>query len=301
MKNVFLILALLFAVTTVSAQETTDPSDTLTVEEFEAQLQYQQGQIILKDSLAVLNVPAEFRYLNPEQTERVIVAWGNPPGNETLGMLVPSDLGPLQEDGWGVIITYDEDGYVKDDEAEKINYTELLEQMQEDTKTANAERTKLGYESVGLIGWATPPHYDPASHKLYWAKELQFGESPVHTLNYNIRALGRRGVLVINAVSSMPQLQMIEGKMQTVLAFVEFNPGHRYTDFNPGLDKVAAYGIGALIAGKIAAKAGLLKLLLAFLVAGKKFAVLLLIGLGAFLKKLYAKISGSESLPTRLQ
>ena len=301
MKNILLTLALFIAVTTVSAQETTEQPDTLTVEEFEAQLQYQQGQIVLKDGLAVLNVPAEFRYLNSEQTERVLVAWGNPPGNETLGMLVPSDLGPLQEDGWGVIITFDEDGYVKDDEAGKINYVELLQQMQKDTKTANAERAKLGYQAVALVGWATPPHYDSASHKLYWAKELKFGDASVYTLNYNIRALGRRGVLVLNAVSSMPQLQMIEGKMQKVLAFVEFNPGHRYTDFNPRLDKVAAYGIGALIAGKVAAKAGLLKMLLAFLVAGKKFAVLLLIGVGVLLKKLYTRISNSESLPTRPQ
>src|SRR2546426_2131137 len=36
------------------------------------------------------------------------------------------------------------------------------------------------------------------------------------------------------------------------------NEGHRYADFVPGTDKVAEYGIAALIAGGVAAKAGLL-------------------------------------------
>lgn len=297
MKNTFSLLALLFAVATGAAQ-TTGQSDTLTAEEFEAQLKYQQGQIVLQDGLATLQVPAEFRYLNSEQTEQVIVAWGNPPDNETLGMILPADRGVLSDDGWAVIITYDADGYVKDDEAEKINYAELLQQMQEDVKASNVERVQHGYKNVELIGWATPPHYDQTTHKLYWAKELKFGDSPENTLNYNIRVLGRRGVLVLNAVSSMAQLPMIDKKMQEVLAFVDFNDGHRYTDFNPSVDKVAAYGLGALIAGKVAAKAGLFKVLLGFLLAAKKFVLLALIGLGVFFKKLYVKIFKSESLPT---
>lgn len=297
MKNTFSLLALLFAVATGAAQ-TTDRSDTLTAEEFEAQLEYQQGQIVLQDGLATLQVPAEFRYLNSEQTEQVIVAWGNPPDNETLGMILPADRGVLSDDGWAVIITYDADGYVKDDEAEKINYAELLQQMQEDVKASNVERVQHGYKTVELIGWATPPHYEQTTHKLYWAKELKFGDSPENTLNYNIRVLGRRGVLVLNAISSMAQLPMIDEKMQEVLAFVDFNDGHRYTDFNPSVDKVAAYGLGALIAGKVAVKAGLFKMLLGFLLAAKKFVLLALIGLGVFLRKFLVKIFKNRSSST---
>ena len=59
--------------------------------------------------------------------------------------------------------------------------------------------------------------------------------------------------------------------MADVIAFTNFNEGNRYEDFDPELDKVAAYGIGALVAGKVAAKAGLFKGLFALLLAGKKF------------------------------
>lgn len=50
---------------------------------------------------------------------------------------------------------------------------------------------------------------------------------------------------------------------------------------------VAAYGIGALIAGKVLAKVGLFKLILGALIAGKKFVIIALVALGAFLKKLF--------------
>ena len=256
--------------------------------EFESKLDFQRGKIVLPGGIATLNVPENFRYLSPEQADRVLVdAWGNPPGTKTLGMLFPSEVSPVSEEGWGVVITFQEDGYVKDDEAGKINYNELLQQMKEATAEENKERQKQGYEAINLVGWAASPHYDQSTHKLYWAKELNFAGAPANTLNYDIRMLGRRGVLSFNAVAAMNQLGAIEDDMKEVLGFAEFNAGHRYTDFSSGTDKIAAYGIGALIAGKVAAKVGLFKLALGFILAGKKFLLLALVPVAAFVKKLF--------------
>ena len=258
-------------------------------EEIVSNLKFQNGEINLKDGLATLKVPANFRYLDPDQSETVLVKlWGNPPSKEKpLGMLFPAEISPASQDSWGVLITYDEDGYVKDDDASSINYDELLKEMQEGQREANMERIKQGYEAIELVGWAAPPRYDKDSHKLYWAKELKIVGVAEHTLNYDIRALGRRGVLSLNAIASMEQLKTIEKDMQQVLSFVEFNEGHRYGDYVAGVDKVAAYGIGGLIAGKVLAKAGLFKLLLGALAAGKKFVIIALVALAAFLKKLF--------------
>ncbi|MEW6129696.1 MAG: DUF2167 domain-containing protein [Acidobacteriota bacterium] len=272
-----------------------DKSDTMTAEEFEASLKYENGVIKLGDGIATLKVPAQYRFLNGEQSEKVLVdAWGNPPGARTLGMLFPSNVSPLDENSWGVVITFHEEGYIKDDDAADLDYKELMQEMKEDTQTGNAERKKMGYESVELIGWAASPHYDKSTHKLYWAKELKFGEVPENTLNYDVRILGRKGYLSFNAVASMNQLPAIEDSMQDILGLVEFNEGHRYTDFNSGYDKVAAYGIGGLIAGKVLAKVGFFKLILGFLVAGKKFLIFIIIALGALLKKLFTKITGTK-------
>jgi uncharacterized membrane-anchored protein len=269
-------------------------------EEIVSKLKFQNGEIKLKDGLATLKVPTTFRYLDPAQSETVLVKlWENPPSKEqTLGMLFPAEISPASAESWGVLITYEEDGYVKDDEASSIKYDELLKEMQEGTREGNTERIKQNYPAIELVGWAAPPHYDKDSHKLYWAKELSVVGFTEHTLNYDIRALGRRGVLSLNAIASMDQLKAIEKDMRQVLGFVEFNEGHRYGDYVAGMDKVAAYGIGGLIAGKILAKAGLFKLLLGALVAGKKFVIIALVALGAFLKKLFVGRKKEEPDPT---
>jgi len=142
---------------------------------------------------------------------------------------------------------------------------------------------------VELVGWAEPPHYDSLAHKLYWAKDLKFTDDSAHTLNYSVRVLGRRGVLVLNAVSSMDQLEPVRRDMTKVIGFVEFSGGHRYADFIPGTDKVAEYGIAALIAGGLAAKAGLFKVLLGALIALKKAIALGLVAAAAFLRKLFRR------------
>lgn len=291
MKNkIFFLSAFLILLITALANDKMPPEKEAIakIKKLESSLKYERGEIKLKDGLAKLKVPEGYRYLNPEDAEKVLVeGWGNPPSSKTLGMLFRSDVSPFGDDTWGVVITYQEDGYVKDDEASSINYSDLLKSMKESTVEENEERQKAGYEKVELIGWAEPPRYDKANHKLYWAQELKFGDEPNHTLNYDVRVLGRRGVLSLNAVASTNQLQSIQVDMQSVMSFVEFNDGNRYTDFTPGVDKVAAFGIGALIAGKLVAKAGLFKLLLPALLAAKKFIILGVIALGALIRKLF--------------
>ncbi|HEX8830358.1 MAG TPA: DUF2167 domain-containing protein, partial [Longimicrobium sp.] len=235
--------------------------ESITPEQFESSLHYQTGIVDLPGGIATIRLPAGYRYLDGENAERVIVdGWGNPPGQAPLGMIVPAGVNPVDPEGWGVVVTYQDDGFVKDDDASKIDYDELLRQMQQDTRERNAERTKQGYGALELVGWAARPRYDPATHKLYWARELAETGSDVRALNYDVRVLGRRGVLSLNAVAPMSMLPGIERDMQGVLGFVDFNDGHRYADFTGG-DKVAAYGIGALVAGTVAAKAGFFKAL----------------------------------------
>ncbi len=263
--------------------------------DFEAKLNYQRGAITLRGGLATLTVPNAFRYIDADQAAKVLRAWGNPPGEKTLGMIFPADVGPVSDSAWGVVIGFEENGYVKDDSAESIDYAKKLQEMQTRARASNDERAKGGYATVELLGWATPPHYDRATHKIYWAKELKFSDSEDHTLNYDTRVLGRRGVLVLSAVSSMAQLPRVEHDMQQVLGFVEFNDGNRYADYLPGKDKVAEYGIGALVVGAVAAKAGFFKLLIAGILALKKVLIIAAVGASAWLKKFFGNKSKTPS------
>ncbi len=267
-----------------------DEEGAMTAEEFLGTFQFQTGVVDLPNGVASLNVPENFRYIGPEETQRFLeVGWGNPDGSGTLGMLLPTDVALFDTEGWGVVITYQEDGYVSDEDADKIDYEGLMTDMKDSTKEANEEREKMGYEPVTLVGWAAAPRYDADAKKMYWAKELQFGDNDVNTLNYNVRILGRKGVLVMNAVAGMPQLAQIEKDMNQVLAFTEFKEGYRYAEFDPGVDKVAAYGLAALIGGKVAAKVGLLAKLGGFLLVFKKFIVVGLAAVGGTLAKVFRR------------
>lgn len=262
----------------------------MTAAEFVASLKFQQGAITLPGGIAKLDVPSSFRYLGPADAERVLVeAWGNPKGSGTLGMLFPAGVSPIEKNSWGVVITFDEDGYVSDKDADAINYDKLLGEMKAGVAESSAARKQDGFPGIALVGWAAAPRYDKATHKLFWAKELAFDDQREHTLNYNVRVLGRRGVLVLNAVAGMSQLAQIEKAMPEVIAFASFNEGHRYADFEPGKDRMAAYGIAALIAGGVAAKAGLFAKLFAVILAGKKFIIIGVIALAAFLKKIFQR------------
>ncbi|MFO1172830.1 MAG: DUF2167 domain-containing protein [Hyphomicrobiaceae bacterium] len=230
-------------------------------------LDYQQGVVKLPDARATLTVPAGFYYLNAGDARKVLVdGWGNPPSvaEGMLGMLFPSNATPMDPEAWGATISYVAEGYVKDDDAKSLDYNELLSQMQAGTDENNAERTKAGYDPIKLIGWASPPYYDQAQHKLHWAKELKFGTAETNTVNYDVRVLGRNGYLELSFITDVPHLTAVKTVMPDVLAVASFDQGSRYEDFDSSLDKVAEYGIGGLIAGVAVKKLGLLALALVF-------------------------------------
>lgn len=268
----------LSSVATVAGAADQPAAQQITAEQFLAKLNFQKGKITLPGGIATLDLPPNFRYLSPTDAEHVLVdAWGNPPDANTLGMIVPAALSPLERDGWGVVVSYEKDGHIKDDDADTIKYDALLKEMQQSVLEHNPERKQHGYPAMQLIGWAEPPSYAKATHKLYWAKELGVdGEG--HSLNYNVRVLGREGVLNLNAVAGMDQLVAIKSEMKQVTGFAEFTEGNRYADFNGTTDKLAEYGIAALVAGGVASKLGLFGKLLAMLLVFKK---LILLGLAA--------------------
>jgi len=299
MKKYVILLLVLFQASLVLAAETAPPDPAARVAEIRklvAGLKPQKGDVVIGGGIAKATLPAHLLYLTPADTEIVLSnIWGNPKDRHTLGMLIPAEFDPLSDNSWAVVMTFEEDGYVKDDDAAHMDYTKLLGEMKDGMREANEERVKRGYDAIELIGWAAPPRYDTATKKLYWAKELKFGDSSEHTLNYNLRLLGRRGVLVLNVVASMHQFKVVEAATPGILAAVNFQDGHRYADFKASSDKVATYGLAALVAGGVAAKAGLFKGLLLALLALKKFLIVGVIALFAGIKRLWAWINGRKA------
>ena len=254
--------------------------------DFVRSLNYQDGYIELPGGIATLQVPENFYYLSPEDAERLLTeGWGNVPSEEkSLGMLFPARYHPMASESWGVTIDFEAEGYVSDKDAHKIKYADLLKDMQKDTQASSQWRVENGYDSIELLGWAAPPFYDEVGKKLHWAKTLRFGDAETATLNYNVRVLGRKGVLVMNFIASVNQLNEVETALPSVMDMPTFTAGNTYAEFDPNIDKIAAYGIGGLIAGKVIAKTGLFAMAFIFL---KKFGIIFVLGIGAFLRKIF--------------
>jgi uncharacterized membrane-anchored protein len=290
LRSFLFALVALFSTDAAFAQDAA-PAKKDEVQKFVDSLHFKTGKVTVPKASATLTLTPDFRFLDAHDAQRVLEQlWGNPPDSDVLGMLVPTSTSLADPgDSWAVVITYVADGYVSDADASKIDYAKMLKEMQQGAAEVNEERKKQGYPAVDIVGWATPPHYDAAANKIYWARELSFSDAHEHTLNYDIRVLGRNGYLSLNAVAGMSRLETVQTQMPNVLAMTEFDQGQRYTDFNASTDKVAAYGIGALVAGAIAAKAGLFAKLFAVLLAFKKVLIAGVLAVGAGLRKIFSR------------
>jgi uncharacterized membrane-anchored protein len=247
-------------------------------------LHYEKGNITLNGEFATLNIPSGFKFLNPEQSNFVLTdLWGNPPQTGILGMIFPENSDPFTDSSYAFIISFDDMGYVKDKDAGDINYDDMLKDMQSEEAEINRERIAMGYPSIHTAGWAQSPFYDSKKNVLHWAKDLRFGDNPDHTLNYDIRILGRKGILSLNAVASMSELEMVKKDIDKVLTMASFTEGNRYSDYNSSTDKIAVYTVGGLVAGKVLAKVGFFAVLLKF----GKFIVIGLVAVFIGIKKFF--------------
>ena len=221
-------------------------------------LKYETGSVALQGGAIKLNVPVGFRFLNGEQSRFVVHnVWGNPERDDVLGMIFPANKDPFSDSSFAFIISFEDMGYVKDGDAKDLDYDDMLKEMQKEEVDNNKQRAAMGYEAIHIIGWAQKPFYDEKRKVLHWAKNIRFGNAEENTLNYDVRVLGRRGVLSLNAVASMNELPLVQQNIDQVLGMAEFTEGNKYADFSESSgDKIAAYTIGGLVAGKLLLKIG---------------------------------------------
>ena len=163
------------------------------VQSFVDSLAFRDGEIAVPEAHARLKLGEGFRYLEKADARRVLEDfWGNPADDTVLGMLVPAS-DPLGTDhSWAVILTWSDDGHVSDADAAEIDYTQLLADMQQETRDAAPALKEAGYPTAELVGWAQPPRYDAVGKRLHWAKHLQFEGQDGGTLNYDIRVRSMR-------------------------------------------------------------------------------------------------------------
>ncbi|MFM2267839.1 MAG: hypothetical protein RL757_1280 [Bacteroidota bacterium] len=271
-----------------SQEEPSEADQKKMMDEIRKSFKYETGSVSLGGGMAQLQVPAGFKFLDKKQAQHVVTdIWGNPQDDDIVGMLLPEKSDPLEDGSFAFVISYDEMGFVKDEDADKINYDDLLKEMQSGESESNAARAKQNFPAIHLVRWAAAPFYDKEKKALHWAKELQFGGQEKHTLNYDIRVLGRKGILSFNAIGDIGVLGDVKPVINSVISGATFAEGNRYSDFNPSLDKVAGLTVGGLVAGKVLAKVGVFAFLL-------KYIKLIFIGVAALGGGLWKRLTGKK-------
>jgi uncharacterized membrane-anchored protein len=239
----------------------------------------QQVQLFGNSTFAL---PAGYMFLNPEDTAKLETITHNI-GGGTEYFLAPEDL------HWGAHFSFKDDGYVKDDE--KIDAASLLQNIKDGTMAANKLRRERGWDEMEVIGWQTSPHYETQTHHLEWAVIGKDLKSNTEVVNFNTRILGRGGVMSVVLIADPSSLSAATDEFKSTLAGFEYSAGQRYAEYRPG-DKVAKYGLAALVTGgaaAIAVKTGLWKVIVGAVVAGWKFIAAAFVALFGGLSKRFKR------------
>ena len=231
-------------------------------------------------SQASFEIPAGFVFTDGPGARKLLEWTGNIPDGSELGIFAPTNL------EWFAIFDFSEEGYVKDDDKDKLDADKMLAAIKEGNEAGNEERKKRGWPLMKIVGWDQKPAYDAETHNLGWAIRVESDGG--QSVNYNTRLLGRKGIMSVNLVIGPEKLPATLPVFKQMLTKYDYKPGERYAEFKPG-DKIAKYGLAALVVGGAAAgaaKLGLFGALAVFLKKGWKIVIIAVVAVGAFVRRL---------------
>lgn len=245
---------------------------------------------------AVMHLPESMFFVPRIQADRLMAAYGNGKDPSLLGVVMPKS----DDDDWVITVNFDKAGYIKDDDAKNWNVSELLDSLRDGTEESNVERKKRGFPELVMDGWVEAPKYDSSTQRLVWSVAVKHkGETANDnpTVNYNTYALGRDGYITLDLITQKNLVPKDKTAVLTLLDNLKYVEGKRYADFNSSTDKVAEYGLAALVAGVAAKKLGLFAVIAAFLAKFAKVGILAAAALGGGLWKRFRGKKAEQQQP----
>lgn len=245
------------------------------------------ASVPLRD-LAELNVPEGMAFVPHDAGQQLMALFGNQVDADFIGLVLPL----REEQNWFVTVDYVASGHIEDDEARDWDADELLKSIKAGTLEGNKFREANGVSPIEVTGWIEKPAYDASNRRLIWSariKEIGAASTEQDTVNYNTYVLGREGYISMDLITSVSAIESEKPYAKELLAATNFVDGKRYADFNASTDKVAAYGLAALVGGVAAKKLGLLAVIAAFMVKAWKLVLIGVVGAGAAIRKVFKK------------
>jgi uncharacterized membrane-anchored protein len=186
-------------------------------------------------------------------------------------------------------LSYDDAGYVTVDDWKDVDSAKLLADMRDRTEESNSERAKNGSSAIHVDDWVQRPTLDRARESVRWVVRLH-DDRQKQFVNAVALQLGRRGFERFTLVSRGNDPAGDRALLGAFVNDYRFNTGSRFQDYVKG-DKLAGYGIAALVgtaAGATLIKTGALA---ALLLVFKKFFIIIIAaaaGLFSWLRRLFA-------------
>jgi uncharacterized membrane-anchored protein len=242
---------------------------------FEALVWEEHGVHELNLSNSKIDLPKGYFMLLGEHAKMERLINGDSSTNETIDAVIYS-----KDKKNNVVLEYFPEGYIKLDDWDKVDSDAMLTEISEGTEEYNKERAKLGLEPFHVVGWIKPPHLNKNTNTVYWSLEAKDDEHSF--VNSIALRLSRNGYEKFTLITDKETFTSGPNVLQKILKVHNFDSGYRYEDHIPG-DKIAEYGIAALVAASVGAKiakaTGLLLLL-------KKFAALIVAAVAGIFYKI---------------
>jgi uncharacterized membrane-anchored protein len=231
---------------------------------------------------AQIDLPADMVLVEQQAAQELMRKWGNSPDG-VIAIIFPQ----AEKASWWVSIEASDDGYVDDNDADELDARSMLEQIKQGTLVQNKTRVSIGVPEFFVDDWREAPRYQPALHHLVWG--INGHESRGKVVNFSTRFLGRNGYLSVDLVDGAETIEQSKTQALAILTAVHFGPGFRYED-HVGSDHSSGIGLKALVLGGTAvvlAKKG--GILIAILLALKKFVIVVVVAVGAFVKRIFGR------------
>jgi len=203
--------------------------------------------------LATIRLSDSYSFIPVAEASAFMRALGNTTNENFLGLIIPK-----QDPFWFVTVNYTDSGHIADEDAKTWNADDLLQSLKDGTEADNKTRAERGIPPFDVVGWAEKPAYDETTHRLVWSiLARDRGTTTAATINYNTYALGRQGYFELNLVTGEDTIADDKKHASALLAALDYKLGQRYTDYNASTDRLAEFGLAALIGGAAAKKLGL--------------------------------------------
>jgi uncharacterized membrane-anchored protein len=193
-------------------------------------------------SIADIRIPRGYRFTDATGASALLQKMNNPVPQGLIGILAP------ESGQWWAILRYQDIGYVKGADKDKIDAATILQTISERAQRQNEDRRMNNLPLITSVNWALSPVLDAKTHTVEWAVRAKTQSSEV--INQTICLLGRQGMLSATAVE-LDQVQPAAGllPLKELMKNISFNPGQRYTDYQKG-DKISDLELAGIVSGR---------------------------------------------------